>query len=72
MKACAKLAWISETCFYGLRYATGISIDYAKMFNMLSPAVASTIAVVMGLSRENASDLAFPLIASKGCWRFTL
>ena len=69
LKACAKLAWMSETCFYGLRFAAGISLDYAKMFNMLSPVVASTVATVMGLSRENASDLAFPLLVSKGCWR---
>ena len=69
LKACSKLAWISETCFYGLRSASGISNDDAKMFNMLSPQVAMRIACVMGLSKENAHDLAVPLLACKGCWR---
>ena len=59
----------TELAYLGLQPAAGVSIDFEKMFNRLSPHVAAASAVFMGLSPECAHDLLCPLVFSKGVWR---
>ena len=69
LAACARIAWVTETSLVGICECWGISIDFAKMFNMLSPEVAIQVGLYMGLAPHYASLLAFPLLTSTGVWR---
>ena len=69
LAAVASIAWRTELAYLGLQPATGVSIDFEKMFNRLSPHVAAASAVFMGLSSQFAHDLLCPLVFSKGVWR---
>ena len=53
LAACGKLAWTTECAALGLQVIWGISVDFAKMFNTLSPHVAALVAKSMGLSIDN-------------------
>ena len=48
--ACSKIALATERASLGLCTLWGLSADFAKMFNTLSPHVAAAVARIMGLS----------------------
>ena len=66
--ACAKIEWITELSLVGVREFWGVSVDFAKMFNMLSAAVAVRTAIYMGLSPDYAALLVFPILGATGLW----
>ena len=65
--ACAKIAWASASL--GLCVLWGLSVDFAKMFNTLSPHAAAAVARIMGLSMHNVRDLTLPILKARGVWR---
>ena len=67
--ACSRIAWTTECAQVGLSKIWGLSIDFAKMFNSLSPHVAAAVAGCMGLALDNIRDLALPILRAKGVWR---
>ena len=68
LMACAKIAWLSEVSLLGLCTLWGVSVDFSKMFNMLSADVAVQAGMYMGLSQELARTLVFPIIQATGVW----
>ena len=60
---------LAERASLGLQEVWGLSVDFAKMFNTLSPHIASMVARTMGLSTTNVRDLALPIINACGVWR---
>ena len=69
LHACSNLAWATECASLGLQEVWGLSVDFAKMFNTLSPHIAFIVARTMGLSTNNVRDLALPIINACGVWR---
>ena len=67
--ACSRIAWTTECAEVGLTQVWGLSIDFAKMFNSLSPHVAAAVARCMGLSLDNIRDLVLPILKARGVWR---
>ena len=68
--ACARIAWASETSLLGLRHFSGVSVDFEKMFNMLSIQVAMAVGLYMGLTPQYVSALVFPIMCATGVWSF--
>ena len=67
--ACAKIALAKERAALGLYVLWGLSVDFAKMFNTLSPHVAAAVARITGWSMHNIRDLTLPILKAKGVWR---
>ena len=68
-KACAQIAWKTEKAWFGIEHAAGLTVDFEKMFNSLSPHVAAVAAGFMGLHASNVHDLLCPLALSTAVWR---
>ena len=66
-RACASLAWETECSLLGPRM--GISVDFTKMFNMMSAQVAIQAGLFMGLQPEYAEKLLVPFRIASGVWR---
>ena len=62
LDACSTIAWTSELSLLGLRAFWGVSFDFSKMFNMLSPTAALQVGLYMGLSHEYVSVLLFTIL----------
>ena len=63
LNACSNLA------FLALQELWGLSVDFAKIFNTLSPHIASMVARTVGLSLSNIRDVALPIINARAVWR---
>ena len=70
--AVSRIAWNSERSLTGCASLRGISVDFEKMFNMLSGFVAAEVAQCMGLSYLNIMDLLVPLAGAVGVWKLPL
>ena len=66
--AVSRMAWDTETSLVGCRTLWGVSLDFEKMFNMLSGLVSAEVARYMGLSFVNIMDLIAPLLCAIGVW----
>ena len=69
LKACSHIAWITEKSLLRLETYWGVTVDFAKMFNMLSGRVAAQVALFMGLALGNVMSLLVPIMYSRGIWR---
>ena len=67
--AIAKIAYRTEVSLLGLQPVFSISVDFAKMFNNLSPVVGGAVARYMGLSDHLVSLLVAPLANVTQSWR---
>ena len=70
--ALGKIAWDTELSLVGCRSFWGISLDFEKMFNMLSGLIAAEVASFMGLSFGNIVDLIAPVLCSVGTWKLPM
>ena len=69
LEACAILAWVTETSFLGIRECWCLSVDFTKMFNMLSADVAVRVGTYMGLPESFVPWLLLPIANATGVWR---
>ena len=69
VRACASLAWETECSLLGIGPRMGVSVDFTKMFNMMSPLVAIQAGMFMGLQPDYAEKLLFPFRIATGVWR---
>ena len=67
--AVARIAWQTELSLAKVSSLWGISVDFEKMFNMLSGLVAAEVAGFMGLSYTNILDLLVPVACAVGIWK---
>ena len=70
--AVSRIAWNSERSLTGCATLRGISVDFEKMFNMLSGFAAAEVAQCMGLSYVNIMHLVVPLAGAVGVWKLPL
>ena len=70
--ALSGIALATELSLIGVRDYFGISVDFEKMFNMLSALVASEVAAFMGLSFPSIMDLLAPVACAVGTWKLPL
>ena len=68
-KAVATLNLHVEMILHKVMPVWGISIDFAKLFNTISPEVVERIAILLGLQPESAADALRPIYESVGVWR---
>ena len=68
LAACARIAWVTELSYLGLCAFWGVSVDFQKMFNMMSPMVAAQAGLYMGLHPSYVMVLLFPIMCATGVW----
>ena len=71
----AALKMIGATCegiLWGTSHKVGLSIDFAKLLNMIDVRVAMRAAILMGLNPDDAILLADPLRRARGMWKMPL
>ena len=68
LAAVSRIAWESESSLVGCRELWGVSLDFEKMFNMLSGLISADVATYMGLSAANIMNLLLPLLSAVGVW----
>ena len=68
-QAVGRLAFVTKACTSGYRPTFAVAVDFQKMFNTLSPRVAHTISIALGLSEDSALALLSPLFHTCGVWR---
>ena len=69
IQASARIALLTEGSYLQLYPTFGLSIDFEKMYNMMSGRVAAQAAAFMGLDVRNALNLLLPLENALGIWR---
>ena len=68
-KAVAECNMFAEAALHGTRPVYAISLDFQKLFNSVSPTVASHVAMFLGMSESLARAMTRPLLHSLGVWR---
>ena len=70
--AVSGIAYVTELSLIGAVDVFGISVDFEKMFNMLSGLVAAEVAAYMGLSFPSIIDLLAPVACAIGTWKLPM
>ena len=70
LEASARILFVSESILRR-RPGTlwGLSPDFSKLYNMISPVIAAKFATMMGLEGVSAQKLIEPILTSSGFWR---
>ena len=70
-RALSRIAYHTESVLQGFggTKVVGLSVDFSKLYNTVSPIVAARAAVYAGLTPSDAHDLLTPLIATRHVYR---
>ena len=72
LAACANIGLVCEAVLHRRTTFWCVSIDFSKLFNVVSCQVAGMLAGYMGLSEKTVKALTGPLLSSRGFWRLPL
>ena len=64
----ARMTIASEQILQKRKHLLGVSVDFTKMFNHISPSLAADVAVYLGLRECDAKALIAPFASSRGAW----